>query len=298
MDRFVSMSVFVKAVELGSFSAAAEVLSMSPQLVGKHVQMLEQHLGVRLLNRTTRRQSLNDIGQTFLERARNILAEVEAAEDLAADTRATPRGRLRINAPVSFGIHALSPRLPEYLRAFPNVSVELTLSNRFVDVIDEGYDAVFRVGELSDSGMIARPLAPYQLVLCAAPAYLASMPPLTRPIDLKDHECLGFPHGAIRSHWAFDSPGGRVSVPVSSRLTIDSGEALLAAALAGFGIMLQPLELVEGYLEAGQLAALLPDYRTPSYPMHILHAPDRRVTPKLRSFLEFATGIFGRRSTA
>src|SRR5271168_162149 len=140
MDRFSSMTVFVKAVELGSLSAAAKALSMSPQLVGKHIQMLEQHLNVRLLNRTTRRQSLTEFGRAFYERARNILAEVEAAEDLAAQTRVALRGRLRVNAPVTFGVHALAPRLPEYLKAFPDVSIELRLSNRFVDVTDEGYD--------------------------------------------------------------------------------------------------------------------------------------------------------------
>ena len=124
MDRLLSMTVFAKAVELGSFSAAGNALGMSSQLVGKHVQMLEQHLGVRLLNRTTRRQHLTDIGREFYERTKSILAEVEAAEGLAAETRATPRGRLRINAPVTFGIHALAPKLPEYLAAYPEVTLD------------------------------------------------------------------------------------------------------------------------------------------------------------------------------
>lgn len=172
MDRLSGMSIFVKAVELGSFSAAAEALNMSPQLVGKHVQFLEQHLGVRLLHRTTRRQHLTEVGSQFYERSRNILAEVEAAEALAAETRAVPRGKLRVNAPVTFGIHALAPVLPKYLNAHPEVSIDLSLTNRMVDLIDEGYDAVFRIGELADSGLIARRLGPYRLMICAAPSYL------------------------------------------------------------------------------------------------------------------------------
>jgi DNA-binding transcriptional LysR family regulator len=297
MDRFSCMATFVKAVELGSFSAAADALSMSSQLVGKHVQMLEQHLNVRLLNRTTRRQSLTDFGKTFYERARNILAEVEAAEDLAAETRIAPRGRLRVNAPVTFGVHALAPRLPEYLKAFPEISIDLRLSNRFVDVIDEGYDVVFRVGELADSGLIARVLEPYRLILCAAPSYLAARGRLKSPTDLEQHDCLGFAFREMESRWDFEGPDGRVSVPVSSRVVMDSGEALLTAALAGMGVMLQPAEMVLPEITAGRLIALLPDYRAPSLPFHILYAPDRRPPPKLRSFIDFAASAFGPKSS-
>lgn len=298
MDRLLSMTVFVKAVETGSFSAAAEALQMSPQLVGKHVQTLEQHLGVRLLNRTTRRQRLTGIGTTFYERARIILAEVGAAEGLVAETRATPCGRLRISAPMTFGIHALAPRLPEYLRSFPEVSVDLSMSNRFVDVIEEGFDAVFRTGELSDSSLMARPLAPYRLVLCAAPAYVAARGPIVTTQDLSHHECLGFSHTELRTNWTFDGPGGRVTVPVSGRFMVDNGEALLPAAVAGMGVLLQPVELVEAELASGRLVALLPEYAIPTRPMHILYAPDRRITPKLRSFIDFAVACFGPKSQA
>lgn len=293
MDRFFSMTVFVKAVETGSFSAASEALRISPQLVGKHVQTLEQHLGVRLLNRTTRRQHLTDIGTVFYERARIILAEVEAAEGLAAETRAIPCGRLRINAPVTFGIHALAPRLPEYLRSCPQVSVDLSLSNRFVDVVDEGFDAVFRIGDLSDSSLMARPLAPYRLVLCAAPAYLAAREPIETPQDLPHHECLGFSHTELRTHWTFDGPGGCVTVPISGRLMVDNGESLLPIALAGMGLLLQPFELVAAELASGKLVTVLPEYSIPARPMHILYAPGRRITPKLRSFIDFAVANFG-----
>lgn len=293
MDRLLCMKAFAKAVELGSFSAAGEALEMSSQLVGKYVQTLEQQLGVRLLNRTTRRQHLTDIGNTFYERVKIILAEVEAAEALAAETRAIPRGRLRINAPVSFGIHALSPRLPEYLQMYPEVSIDLSVSNRYVDVIEEGFDAVFRVGELTDSGLVARLLAPYELLLCAAPSYLAANEPIRTPQDLVKHECLGFFHTELRSHWTFDGPEGRITIPVKSRLTADSGESLLTFALAGIGVLLQPRELVAQDLASGRLVHVLPEYKVPPRSMHILYAPDRRITPKLRSFIDFAVAAFG-----
>jgi len=296
MDRLTSMTVFVKAVELGSFTAAATAMQMSPQIVGKHVQEIEQRLGVRLLNRTTRRQSLTDFGRAFYERARIILTEVEIAENLAAETRAVPSGKLRINAPVSFGMLTLAARLPEYMDSCPEVEVEMTLSNRTVDLIEEGYDVVFRVGELTDSGLVARPLAPYRLVLCAAPKYLEGQPPLMTPWDLQQHNCLGFSYTELRTRWTFDGPSGRIVVPVSGRLTVDHGEPLLRAALAGMGILLQPLELVAEALSNGSLVRLLPQYEPPTRPMHIVYAPDRRVTPKLRSFLDFAVLAFGRDS--
>ncbi|MGY5779830.1 LysR family transcriptional regulator [Rhizobium sp. LEGMi135b] len=298
MDRFSSMGIFVKAVELGSFSAVADALNMSPQLVGKHVQFLEQHLGVRLLNRTTRRQHLTEVGSQFYERCRNILAEVESAEALAAETRAVPRGKLRVNAPVTFGIHALAPKLPKYLSAHPEVSIDLSLTNRMVDLIDEGYDTVFRIGDLAGSGLIARRLDPYRLVACAAPSYLQSHGAPSRPDDLRNHECLIFSHTMLRTHWDFEGPEGSVSIPISGRLMIDNGEALLNAALAGLGIVLQSFELIQSSLETGALVPILPGYSVPTRPLHILYAPDRRVTPKLRSFLDFVSAEFGSHGSA
>jgi DNA-binding transcriptional LysR family regulator len=249
---------------------------------------------VRLLNRTTRRHRLTEIGASYYERVKVILAEVEAAEGLAAETRAVPRGRLRVNAPVTFGMHALAPRLPEYLIANPEVTIDLSLSNGYVDAIDEGFDIVFRIGELADSSLIARELAPYQLVLCAAPGYLEQHPPVTTPFDLSQHECLGFSHTELRTHWTLDGPGGRVTVPVSGRFMANNGEAMLAIATAGMGVMLQPLELVRPELESGRLVRVLPAYSAPVRPMHILYAPDRKLTPKLRSFIDFTVAAFGR----
>lgn len=293
MDRLLSMTVFARAVELGSFSAAAEVLHMSPQLVGKHVHTLEQHLGLRLLNRTTRRQHLTEIGASYYEKVKLILSAVASAEGLAAESLATPSGRLRVNAPLTFGIHALMPRLAGYMAAHPGVQVEVSLANRYVDALEEGADVVFRVGELSDSSRIARRLAPYRLILCAAPAYIEAHPPITSPMDLASHECLGFAHTELRTHWRFDGPAGLVTVPVTGRLMVDSGEALLVAARAGMGVLLQPAELVEPDIAAGRLVRVLPKYRAPDRPLHLLFAPDKQMTPKLRSFIEFAVAAFG-----
>lgn len=298
MDRFLSMGVFAKAVETGSFSAAGDALRMSSQLVGKHVQTLEQHLGVRLIQRTTRRQHLTEAGTAFYERVKIILAEVEAAEGVAAISGATPRGRLRINAPVTFGVHALAPHLSDYLRQYPDVTIDMALSNRYVDLIDEGFDIVFRVGELADSGLIARALSPYRLCLCAAPAYLATCAPITHPRDLEQQECLGFSHTELRSRWSFEGPDGLITVPVSGKLMVDSGEALLMAARAGMGLLLQPYELVNADLASGSLVPVLPEFPVPARAFHVLYAPDRRMTPKLRSFLDFVLEHFGAERTA
>jgi DNA-binding transcriptional LysR family regulator len=229
----------------------------------------------------------------FYERAKNILAEMEAAEALIAESRAVPRGRLRISAPITFGSHALAPQIPQYLREHVEVSIDLCLTNRTVDLLDEGFDVVFRTGELPDSRLQGRALAPLRLVLCAAPSYVKRRRTLQRPEDLDGHECLIFSHTSMRTQWSFESPEGRISVPIMGRFTTDSGEALRAAAVAGYGVLLQPLELVDDDLRAGRLLRLLPEYESPPRPLHMLFAPDRRMPPKLRSFLDYASAKFG-----
>ncbi|MFZ7072584.1 LysR family transcriptional regulator [Pseudomonas aeruginosa] len=293
MDRLECMKVFVKAVEVGSISSAAAELNLSSQLAGKQIRALEDGLGIKLLNRTTRRQSLTDSGQLFYERAKNILAEMDAAEALMAETRSEPRGRLRISAPITFGSRGLAPEIPEYLRQHPEVSVDLSLTNRTVDLVEEGFDVVFRTGDLPDSSLIARRLASYHLVLCAASSYIKLAEPLRTPSDLHKHECLVFAHTSLRTQWSFDGPEGRVTVPINGRFSTNSGEALRAAAVAGMGILLQPYELVADEIEAGRLVRLLPEYEPPARSLHAIYASDRQMTPKLRSFLDFAVQRFG-----
>lgn len=286
------MQTFVKAVELGSFSAAGDALQISSQLVGRHVQSLEQKLQARLLNRSTRKQSLTDVGRAFYDRAKQVLIEVELAENVVAEALMSPSGRLRVNAPVSFGMQALAPVIPKYMEAYPQVELELTLSNRVVDFIDEGHDILFRVGELADSSLVARRLNPYQLVLCASPAYLERNEPIEHPRDLASHECLVFTHTELRTHWQFKGADGLTDVAVSGRYKADHGEALLCAALAGMGVLLQPSELVAPAIADGSLVQLLPGFLVPTRPLHILYAQDRLMTPKVRSFVDFAIETF------
>lgn len=293
MDRLTCMQTFIRVVESGSISAAAGELDQSSQLTGKQLRMLEQNLGIQLINRTTRSQSLTDSGRLFYERAKNILAEMEEAEAVIAETRAIPRGNLRISAPITFGSQLLASKLPEYLKQNPEVSLELCLSNRTVDLVEERFDAVFRTGELADSQLLARTLAPYQMVICAAPAYLDEAGTPLAPQDLTRHQCLIFTHPSMRTEWKFEGPGGQVSVPVTGRFKTNNSEALLAAALSGLGIIMQPHPLMSAEIAAGRLVRILPDYELPGRPVHVLYAQDRRMTPRLRSFIDFCITHFG-----
>jgi DNA-binding transcriptional LysR family regulator len=293
MDRLSSMEVFAKVAETGSFAAAAEAIGISGPMVGKHIRLLEEHLGVRLLNRTTRRQSLTDAGRDFLERTRIVLAELEAAEAVAAESRAKPRGELRVNAPSTFGAHSLAPVITDYMNANADVTVKLTLSDRIVDLVDEGFDCVFRVGPLEDSTLMARALRPTRFVCCAAPAYLKQRGKPKTPQNLTGHDCLGFTGSALEHAWTFTGPNGVVTIPIKSRFSVNSGQALRQTALAGLGIIYQVEDLTRDDLAAGRLVEVLPRWEPLTRPVHLLFAPDRRVTPKLRSFIEFAAARFG-----
>ncbi|QMR78234.1 LysR family transcriptional regulator [Enterobacter sp. RHBSTW-00175] len=292
MDRLSCMKTFIRIVEAGTISSAANELGQSSQLTGKQLRTLEHSLGVQLISRTTRSQSLTDSGHLFYERAKIILAEMEEAENLISETRAIPRGNLRISAPITFGSQVLASKLPEYLKQNPEVSLELCLSNRTVDLVEERFDAVFRTGELPDSQLFARALAPYQMIICAAPEYLRQAGKLRVPQDLKKHQCLIFTHTSMRTEWIFQGPDGQVSVPVTGRFKTDNSEALLAAALSGLGIIMQPYPLMSTEIAAGRLVRILPDYEVPNRPVHVLYAQDRRMTPRLRSFIDFCTTHF------
>ncbi|WP_238191609.1 LysR family transcriptional regulator [Methylobacterium frigidaeris] len=295
MDRLTSMAVFVAAADLGSFAAAAIALGMSPQMVAKHVASLESRLGTRLINRTTRRQSLTEFGRAYHERCRLVLAEAEAADALAEAVRAHPRGTLRINAPVTFGSHSLVPLLTRYLRECPEVEVDLSLTDRMVDPVEEGFEAVIRLGPLVESSLVARPLAPYRLVACAAPAYLAAHGVPDSPDALAGHQCLDFSHWprGRESLWRFSRAGTTVEAPAAGRLRINDFRALLEAALDGFGIVLGVETALRDDLAAGRLVQILPDWDAPSRPMHLLTMRDRRPTAKLRRFVDLILSEFG-----
>ncbi len=288
MDIFRSMTVFVRSVELGSFSAAGDALNMSPQLVGKYVFALEKHLGVKLLNRTTRSQSLTDIGLNYYENAKRILSDLHQTESQVADNRQVPKGNLRISAPVLFGVHALTPVLPEYLSQNPEVSIELSLSNKYVDIVEDGFDIVFRTGDLADSTLIARALKKREMVLCASPSLIEKIGEIKNPKDLIKAPCIAFTPQTLKKPWVFyDVDGNKESILVSGPLTIDNGDALLLAARSGLGIILQAHKLVEDDLKNGSLIKLLPDHSIPEKPFYLVYQRDKHITPKLKSFIDF-----------
>src|SRR6187399_249836 len=251
MDRLLGMRIFVLAVDRGSFAAAARECRITPPMVGKHIRALEERLGSRLLARTTRRQNLTEVGRRYYERCRRILQEVDDAELEAHSARDTPRGLLRISAPVSFGSMRLAPVLGEFLDSHPAIEIELLLEDGIVDLVGGGYDAAFRIGALPDSGLVARRLAPYRMSICAAPAYLKRMGIPRTPDDLSDHHCLGFTRWDRRGGWLLGrTPSVAQRLPVS-RFRTNNGQALRAAALAGAGIVMQPEVLLADDVAAG-----------------------------------------------
>jgi len=295
MDLFACIRNFVLAAEAGSFAAASPTAGVSPAMLGRQVAWLEDRLGAQLLSRTTRRQSLTEAGRIYLDRARTVLAELEAAEASVALMRATPRGVLRIGAPVTFGSRALAPALPDFLAAYPQMRVELLLDNRLVDPLEEGLDLVIRTGALPDSPLIARALGPYRLVACAAPAYLTRRGTPQTPAELAGHACLGFHPGSSAEAWTFaEANGAALSVRVAGPFAANHGEALRAAALAGCGIVFQAEALLAEDLAAGRLVPVLASFMPPPLPMHALYPAGRAPLPKLRAFVDFLVARYGR----
>lgn len=295
MDRLQSMAVFIKAADTGSFAAAGAALGMSSQMAGKHVGAIEERLGIRLLNRTTRRQSLTEAGRLYYDHCKIALAEFEAAEAVARELTASPRGRLRVSAPVTFGTFSLAPLVAQYLRLYPDVEIDLTVTDRLVDLVDEGYEVAIRLGELSDSSLVARALAPYRLFACAAPSYLAAHGAPETPDDLTRHDCLLFAYSTrpAMTEWTFARDGDVQTVKVSSRFRINDSRALRAAALAGAGILLGAEVMVKDDLASGRLVRVLPDFEAPPRPMHVVFLRERRMTPKVRSFVDLIIAEFG-----
>ncbi|QPF75180.1 LysR family transcriptional regulator [Roseateles sp. DAIF2] len=293
MDLLDSMKVYVLAVEKGSLSAAATACDISSTMAGNHLRALEQRLRMKLLNRTTRRQHLTAFGQDYYLRCKEILRLVAETDAQAQHLQLAPAGRLRVSAPVSFGSEVLMPALPDYLARYPEVEVDLVLSDRVVDLVEEGFEAAVRVGPLPEaSDLVARPLAPYCLMICAAPDYLARRGTPKQPEDLAAHECLAFSATAL-APWRMVGPdGSEHRVPVGGRLQVNQGQALRAAALHGLGIILQPAILLEADVRAGRLVRLLPDFVLPSRPTHVVYLPDRYRAPKLRSFVDFLAERF------
>ncbi|AXE36127.1 LysR family transcriptional regulator [Chromobacterium phragmitis] len=292
MDRLLSMELFVVVVEQGSFTAAADAYRLSQPMVGKHIAALEARLGGKLLVRTTRRQQLTELGRHYYQRCRAILAELAAAEDAAALLREQPRGVLRVNASVTFGTLRLAPLLAEFMALYPEIGVELELSDQLADLVADGYDAVFRIGHLADSGLVARRLRPYRMMIAASPDYLARRGRPESPADLAGHDCLGFSRWRRDDGW--EALARRHGVQIqASRFQCNQGQALRQLALAGAGIALQAEALLAEDVAAGRLASLLEGYLPDPKPMHLIYPADRQPLPKLRAFSAFIVERLG-----
>lgn len=294
LDRLTGLEVFAKVAAAGSLSAAARAIGMSQTMVTKHIAALEARLGVKLFHRTTRRLSITEAGRNYLESSGRILAEIEAADAAVAADRAEPRGLLRINAPVSFGARQIAPLLAEFAERHPLVTVELGLNDRLVDLAEEGWDLAIRIGNLSDSSLIARRIAPCRIAICAAPSYLqARGRPLT-VASLGSHNCLGYTlsqrHPVDR--WVFGAKAD-ISVQVSGNLRANNGDALRAAAIAGQGLIQQPTFIVADDISAGRLVALTLDQPTVALAgIYAVFLPDRHPAAKVRAFIEFIATRF------
>ncbi|MFM9434846.1 DNA-binding transcriptional LysR family regulator [Janthinobacterium sp. CG_23.3] len=296
MDKLRGMEVFVGVVDAGSFTAVGRALDMSTVMVSKHIAALEQQLGARLLNRTTRRQSLTEIGELYCEHCRQILAQIRVADSGAQAMRATARGTLKVSAPVAFGSECLAPAMTAYLDQYPEVNLDLNLSNRNSDLVEEGLDAAIRVGPLDDSSMVARPLRPFKHAICASPDYLARFGTPLTPADLARHQCLDFLHWRRLVRWRLEPSEAAPALP-ASRFRSNNGHALMQAALAGFGIVMQPEIVLAEQIQRGRLVPLLAQFVPPARPMHLLYPRDRQSTPKLTTFIEFVVARFGAPAT-
>jgi DNA-binding transcriptional LysR family regulator len=287
MDRFLEMKTLVAVVDAGSFIGAAEPLGMSKAAVSRHVSDLENRLGVRLLQRTTRRLSLTDEGQAFYARSKDALALVDEAETEIRSRSSEASGVVRVNAPQTFGVLHLAPLWGGFMDANPRVSLEVTLSDRVVDVVDEGFDLAIRIATLPNSTLVSKKLASTRVMLCAAPAYLERVGTPSHPADLALHQVVAYSYWAGRDEWTFTGPEGVVSVKTRARLYANNGDTCLAAALSGQGIILQPSFLVAEDVRAGRLVELMPEYRSIELGIYAVYPTRKQLALKVRRLIDY-----------
>jgi DNA-binding transcriptional LysR family regulator len=293
MDRLATMETFVRVVESGSFAAAAERLGLSAAMASRHVQALEERLGTRLLNRTTRRLALTEAGAAYFERCQQVLRDVEEMDLSVAAEGEQPRGLLRVNAPVVFGTRHLAGVVAAYEARHPEVAIELTLNDRFIDLVEEGADVAVRIGALTDSTLVARRLFPVRLALCASPEYLKRHGAPRTLEDLSRHNCLGYTYTRGGTEVELVGPEGKVVVPFRGSLRANHGEVLLRAALDGLGIVLQPTFISGDALAGGRLRAVLPQYCTVELSAYAVFLSRKYLSAKVRTFVDFLAGQFG-----
>ena len=288
MDRLAKMTAFAKVAETGSFTKAARALRMSPTIISKHVRELEEALGVRLLNRTTRHVSLTEIGSIYHEHCAELLAQLDALENIAGEMQNTPTGVLRVSAPLGFGATRIAPLLTRFAAAYPNVTVEMILTDRYVDVVEEGFDMAVTMNQPPETSYVTRTLVSTATVLCAAPEYLARHGTPAAPEDLTTHNCLVVMSAQLGAPWSFTGADGAArTVKVSGNFRTNSALAEMELALRGQGLALQPDFLVEQALRDGRMVRVLTDYTTPQLTFRMVYPPGRHLTAKLRAFADF-----------
>lgn len=294
MDSLTDIAVFAQVVDSGSFTAAAERLSLSKSVVSKYVTRLEKRLGARLLNRTTRRLSLTEAGRVFHERSLLGLREIEEAEAEVTRLQGEPRGTLQINSPMSFGVLHIAPFVPEFLNRYPELSVEMNLDDRKVDVIREGFDVSVRISDLPDSSLVARRLGPCRHAIVASPEYLARRGTPRTPQQLKDHNILTYRYQESAREWHFRAPGGTpVSVPVSGTIQMNNSLALREALLNGAGITRAPTFVVGQDIKEGRLRPVLTNFETLEVSIYLVFSQRQYLSPKVRAFVDFMAERIG-----
>ncbi|MDG5494789.1 LysR family transcriptional regulator [Niveispirillum sp. BGYR6] len=296
MERLEDLRLFTLVAEGRSFTRAADRLGLSKSAASRRIGELETRLGARLFNRTTRHISLTQVGEGFYQRVSQILEALEEAERSVASQHAAPRGRLKLAAPMSFGIQHLSSAVAEFMERYPEVEVEMELSDRFVDLVDEGFDLAVRIGRLKDSSLVARRLCPVRAVLCASPGYLARRGTPQVPADLLQHDCLIYTNSSTPEQWSFRTePGAEEtrSIRVNGRLYANNGDALREAAVTGQGLVLLPTFIVGEALSRGRLVPVLDDYLLSQSAVHAVYPANRHLSPKVRAFVDFLASRFG-----
>ncbi|WP_455235181.1 LysR family transcriptional regulator [Thiogranum longum] len=294
MDRFADIEALVAVVESGTFSAAGERLGVAKSVISRRVSQLEQRLGSRLLHRTTRRLSLTDAGRNFYQRAVQILADLDDAEQGVSAASAELRGILKVAAPLSFGLAHLSSALTDFLEQHPAIEVNLDLNDRNVNLVEEGFDLAVRIGELQDSTLVARRLGTSRMVTCASRAYLERHGEPLHPDDLQRHTGLQYSNISYKQHWQFVTRDGKtLQAQPQIRIRANNGEALACAAVAGMGITTGPTFILGRYLKEGKLQRILTDYRRPSLGIFAVTPPGRLVPQRVQLFIEFLSSRFG-----
>lgn len=291
------LKIFVTVVDSASFSAAANVLGTTVAAVSRRVKALEQRLGTRLLNRTTRRISLTEAGEVYFEQVRRTLADLQMAEERLAELALEPRGQLRLTAPMSFGVRRLAPAMAEFARGHPELRIQVQLDDRVIDIVEQGLDLALRIGYPRESSLVSRPIASVQRYICASPDYLEAHGTPLEPTDLLHHACLHYSNLSVREEWTLTGLDGPQPIEVQGGLCSNNGDVLCEAAVQGLGIVLLPDFIVEHALGVGRLRRVLEGYEPPPFILYGLY-PSRQLVPrKVRLFMEFLSETLPHRST-